>query len=125
MCTLSGESCGRLKIENEEEPIMATPEHQEQEQEVKAKCTSCGGTGLYKGLCEPEGVAVICLDCEGTGARIITFTPYTGRVKREDVQTVQYSAGKFIAFGAGPVGESLSYQDFLEKVPEAEVITTT
>ncbi|MEK7626483.1 MAG: hypothetical protein AAB423_03995 [Patescibacteria group bacterium] len=104
---------------------MATQQQQEQQQEVQAKCTSCGGTGLYKGMAEPPGVAVICLDCEGTGARTITFIPYTGRVKCEDVQTVQRSAGKFIAFGTGPVGEKLSYQDFLKEIPEAEVVATT
>lgn len=35
---------------------------------LKIYCRRCGGTGLYSGFAEPEGVAVICLGCDGSGA---------------------------------------------------------
>lgn len=35
--------------------------------EVKQKCQSCGGTGLYVGLAERDGAAVVCHSCKGTG----------------------------------------------------------
>lgn len=30
-------------------------------------CQSCGATGLYVGMCERDGSAVVCHDCKGTG----------------------------------------------------------
>lgn len=32
-------------------------------------CTSCEGTGLYKGFGERDGFAVVCYRCKGTGKR--------------------------------------------------------
>lgn len=36
---------------------------------IKTKCKSCGGTGLYRGLVEGNGVAVVCWSCGGLGYR--------------------------------------------------------
>lgn len=79
--------------------------------EVKAECGSCGGTGLYRGMAEPKGIAVVCLTCGGTGCKTITYTPFQARKPRSDVRTVQRSAGSFI-LDCGPVGHAISYQDF-------------
>lgn len=80
---------------------------------VNIECPSCGGTGLYHGMAEPKGVGVVCLSCEGTGCRKYQYTPFTGRKRRDDIVTVQRSRGTFIFTGCGPVGESISYEDFL------------
>ena len=79
---------------------------------VKAECRSCRGTGLYRGFAEPEGVAVICLDCKGTGARDLEYTPFTQRKPRAGIRTVQRSAGALIIGRVGPTGGSISYEEF-------------
>jgi len=35
--------------------------------EFDEKCQSCNGTGLYVGMAERDGFAVVCYRCEGTG----------------------------------------------------------
>ena len=36
--------------------------------EVNQKCQACDGTGLYKGLGEGDGIAVVCNHCRGKGS---------------------------------------------------------
>ena len=89
--------------------------------EVLSECSACGGTGLYHGIAEPRGVAVVCLRCNGTGAVKIIYTPFTGRRLRTDVQQVQLSRGTLIFGGCGPMGRSISYEEFVAgKMPEVE-----
>ena len=83
---------------------------------VQAECESCGATGIYRGMAEPEGVGVICLVCKGTGAVKLEYTPFTARKRRKDVRTVQRSAGTFIAGPIGPTGKSVTYSEFLEGI---------
>lgn len=86
--------------------------------QAEAECGSCSGFGLYRGIAEPVGVAVICLDCNGTGCRKIDYTPFTGRKQRADVVSVQRSRGSFI-LACGPTGESVTYAEFLSgKMPD-------
>jgi hypothetical protein len=33
------------------------------------KCQKCKGTGLYKGMGERDGIAVVCHNCNGTGKK--------------------------------------------------------
>jgi hypothetical protein len=85
---------------------------------VKAECSSCRATGLYRGFAEPEGVGVVCINCEGTGCRTIstpgvTYTPFTERKRRNDVKIVKLSRGTFIGTGVGPGGRGISYEEFL------------
>lgn len=82
-------------------------------QTVKAECRPCGGTGIYRGVAEPPGVGVVCLDCKGTGCKEITFTPFTERKRREGIKTVQLSRGGLLATGVGPVGGAVTYEQFL------------
>ena len=86
-------------------------------QKVLAKCSSCSGTGLYRGMCEIESEPVICLDCNGTGAREITYEPYSGRVTKRGIRSVHRSRGSFI-LSCGAVGESMTYEEFLKNYPE-------
>jgi len=55
---------------------------------VSAKCSSCSGTGLYSGMCEGPGKAVVCLDCAGTGRELIEYEPFVARQPRKDIKTV-------------------------------------
>lgn len=81
---------------------------------VKTECESCRGTGLYSGMCEGEGVAVICLGCNGTGCAEVAYKPFVKRRGRRDIKTVRLSRGSFIATGVGPMGSSITYQEFLK-----------
>ncbi len=80
---------------------------------VRAECGACGGTGIYRGFAEPDGVGVVCLKCKGTGCEELTYTPFEARKRRNNVRSVRLSGGGFIATGIGPVGSSVSYEDFL------------
>ena len=55
---------------------------------VKTACESCGATGLYSGMCEGAGRAVVCLDCGGTGCCVVEFKPFKERKPRTDIKTV-------------------------------------
>ena len=83
---------------------------------VRAECGACSGTGLYRGMAEPEGVAVICLTCKGTGCKEMIYIPFTRRRRRNGVQSVQQSRGSFI-LSCGPVGESMTYAEFERRIP--------
>lgn len=83
---------------------------------VEAECSSCGGTGVYCGFCEPPGTAVVCLTCDGTGCETISYRPFTGRKRKHGVKTVSQSQGRFIATGVGAVSNTtMTYKEFLEK----------
>ncbi len=41
--------------------------------ELKIVCQSCGGTGLYVGMAEHDGAAVICTKCDGIGCYSYKF----------------------------------------------------
>ena len=80
---------------------------------IQTECSSCGGTGVYKGFAEPAGVGVVCVTCDGTGCRTIEYTPFTKMNKRKDVREVRRSRGTLIVTGVGPTGESVTYEEFL------------
>lgn len=76
------------------------------------------GSGLYRGFAEPEGVAVVCLNCKGSGCVEFSFTPFTRRKGKRGIQTVCQSAGSFVATGIGPTGRFVTYQEFQQgKMP--------
>lgn len=56
----------------------------------EAECDSCKGTGLYKGMGEHGGMAVVCHTCKGTGKMTIeiTWSDFEGKKKRKDVTKV-------------------------------------
>ena len=58
--------------------------------ETDEKCQSCGGTGLYRGMAEGKGAAVVCAKCKGTGCHhfVHEWDEFKGRVTRENVQRV-------------------------------------
>ena len=78
---------------------------------VESECESCDGTGLYCGMAEPKGTAVVCLSCNGTGCRTIHYTPFSRRKEKRGVHTVSLSRGSFI-LNCGPGGKPVSYEEF-------------
>jgi len=90
-------------------------------QSVKAECSSCGGYGVYSGFCEPEGVAVICLQCNGTGCETVYYKPFVKRHRKKGIKTVTRSRGRFIVTGVGPVGSTISYTEFFKGKMPSEV----
>lgn len=87
-------------------------------EKIIVQCESCGGTGLYQGMCEKKDEPVVCLNCGGTGGVELSYTPYTGRKKKRGVKCVRLSRGNFILNCGGVDGTEMSYAEFLKKVPE-------
>jgi len=86
--------------------------------QVKAVCTACGGTGVYSGMCEAKGTAVVCINCDGTGCEVIKYEPFVERKKRRGIKTVHQSRGRLIPTGVGPKEGSVTYKEFLSgKMP--------
>jgi hypothetical protein len=58
--------------------------------EFDEKCQSCGGTGLYVGMGERNGAAVVCHTCDGTGKHHFThnYEEFTERVCNPNVRRV-------------------------------------
>jgi hypothetical protein len=85
---------------------------------VKAQCGSCSGTGLYSGMCEGPNEAVICLDCNGTGCKKLEYKPYEGRKRKYNINRIRRSAGRLIIGPMGGHGESMTYEQFKQAIPE-------
>ena len=94
--------------------------------EMTIECPACGGTGIYSGMGEGEGVAVICYKCDGTGAYRYSYTynDFTGRKEKNGVKRV-YLKGSSYKLGLGKINfsngigeidmdkEGISYSEFL------------
>ena len=81
---------------------------------VNSVCSSCGGTGLYRGFCEKEGYPVVCTSCDGSGCETITYMPFVKRKLLRGIKGVSLSRGRFILTGVGSTGDIVSYADFLK-----------
>ena len=65
-------------------------------------CKSCGGTGLYVGMAERDGAAIMCHTCKGTGCHKFRYEydEFTGRIDRPGVARV-YETNPGICIGTG------------------------
>jgi len=70
---------------------------------IKEKCKACGGTGLYIGMAERDGAAIVCQKCKGTGCYefIHQYEEFEKRIDRNDVKRV-YEVNPGIVIGNGP-----------------------
>jgi hypothetical protein len=61
------------------------------------ECPYCEGTGLYVGVCERDGSAVICYQCNGTGCyrKQFNYTLFQRKRPRTDVKRVYETAGGY------------------------------
>lgn len=66
----------------------------EMKQRVAIECKQCDGTGLYVGMAERDGAAVVCYRCKGTGKDHIEFVPFVSRLEpKKPVKRVHVSRG--------------------------------
>jgi len=79
---------------------------------IEIECGDCRGTGLYSGMCEGPGLAVVCLRCEGTGCQKLRITRFTKRKAKSGIRTVRQSRGSFIGTGVGATGKEITYKEF-------------
>lgn len=94
--------------------------------EMTIECPHCGGTGIYAGMGEGDGTAVICYYCKGTGAYEYSYSykDFTGRKERDGVKRVylkgmgyKLGLGKINFTGGGEIDmdkEGVSYSEFLD-----------
>ena len=79
-------------------------------------CKSCNGTGLYVGIAEKDGAAVICHTCNGTGYHHFKYT-YEEFKKRKEIQDIKrvYQVNPVIGNGGNCSLEDfggISYEDW-------------
>ena len=58
--------------------------------EFDERCKSCNGTGLYVGLEERDGAAVVCHTCKGIGCHHvkIEYDDFENKIKETDIERV-------------------------------------
>jgi len=89
--------------------------------EFDEKCKSCKGTGLYVGMGERDGAAVVCHTCKGTGCHHvkIEYEDFLMGIPRGDVIQV-FEVNPGICIGTGDDTYQLSdfggmpYQEWLD-----------
>ena len=83
--------------------------------EFDAKCESCNGSGLYVGMAEKDGAAIVCVSCKGTGKvhEVITYEDFEKKKKRRGVKRV-FKCNCGIGIGAGKTDKhgQISLEDF-------------
>ncbi len=94
--------------------------------EMKIQCPACKGTGVYVGMAERDGAAVVCHKCKGTGEYnyIYEYEGFTGKKVKEGVKRVYKSGYGFVIAptplnfkGIGLVdmsSEGVDYQEFVK-----------
>jgi len=82
--------------------------------EFDEKCNPCNGTGLYVGMGERDGYAVVCSNCKGTGCFHFkkTYEEFTVRGVRQEVSRVVEANPGIILGGSHDFG-GMSYTDWL------------
>jgi hypothetical protein len=91
--------------------------------EFDEQCQSCKGTGLYVGMAERDGAAVVCHTCKGTGCHhfVHEYEPFTIRHRRGAVKRV-LEANPGIGIGEGQGYKltdfgGMEYEDWLTGKP--------
>ena len=56
--------------------------------EIQIECPACHGTGLYQGMCEQDGCAVVCTKCGGKGYTTYKYNEFTGKKVKEGIKRV-------------------------------------
>ena len=96
---------------------------------IDIECQTCKGTGVYVGLGERDGAAVVCVRCKGSGCVSFSYEPFAKRRRRDNVTRV-YKEGygyciaphkiDFDKIGEVDLSEKgVSYKEFLQgRMPE-------
>ena len=91
--------------------------------EFDEKCKQCGGTGLYVGMAEKNGAAIVCYVCKGTGCNKFKheYEEFEERQERTGVKRVyKTNPGICIGTGNGHTLEEfggLSYDEWMSDKP--------
>jgi hypothetical protein len=91
--------------------------------EIDEKCTACKGTGLFQGMGERSGVAVVCHTCHGTGCFHYTHTyeDFVEREVRSEIKRViQTNPGICVGEGGGytlPDFGGMTYEEWATGKP--------
>jgi hypothetical protein len=87
--------------------------------EFDEECQSCGGTGVFVGMAEMDGVAVVCHNCDGTGSHHFShkYREFEARKNRTDIKIVLQTnpgimTGGGFHYGGKPYMEWLSNPSF-------------
>jgi len=83
--------------------------------EFDEECPSCKGTGLYAGIAEKDGFAVVCSTCKGTGKHHFehTYTEFTCRKTTQGIkQVLKTNPGIGVGIGKTTEGEILTLESF-------------
>ncbi len=85
---------------------------------ITRQCSSCAGTGLYDGIGERDGFAVVCSQCSGTGKSIqtIEWEDFTRRIAAKGVRQVLECNPGICAGGTRDFG-GMSYTDWDAGLP--------
>jgi hypothetical protein len=96
-------------------------------QEIECACSDCKSTGLYVGMAEARGAAVVCNSCEGTGKKIkkIEWDDFKGRKELPNIKRV-YATNPGIMIGEDKTRDihledfgGMPYSDWLSGRPWA------
>lgn len=88
--------------------------------EFDCECEDCSATGLYQGMGERNGAAIVCYHCDGTGKvhRKLTYRDFEGRKRKDGIRRIyQTNPGIGIGEGNGYVLEDfggMPYEAWLE-----------
>jgi len=81
----------------------------------EAECSSCGGTGIYRGIGERGTLGVVCHTCDGTGMVVIEqkWNDFVSRKIRADITVViQHNPGYVL--NETLVTYGISYEEWLK-----------
>lgn len=85
---------------------------------VAIECKSCKGTGLYVGLAERDGTAVVCHTCHGTGETKTTYRPFVERQPApKGVQRVHLAMGYVLSTKEPRCSGGVPVQEWAPGVP--------
>lgn len=80
---------------------------------VQIECKQCNGTGLYVGMAERDGAAVVCYRCNGTGQDTLEFVRFTERRQpKKPVSRVHLSRGYVLSPEHDKCTGGVAYQDW-------------
>jgi len=81
--------------------------------EYDCKCPACGGAGVYSGLGERDGFAVVCHACKGKGEvhRIYEYEDFEGRAEKPGIIHV-VATNPGICLGLKGEDQTFVYEDF-------------
>lgn len=85
------------------------------ETSINIDCSSCDGTGLYRGLWEKPDEAVVCVRCSGSGMMKLVYREFVGRKERADVAKIRVGSGLIV--DDAPKHEWFSYEEFKRRWP--------